>query len=468
MGQDPVDRAHRTWPQRLVIALNVVLILLALTAAGGLGYVYSRSTDIRRVELGTVLADDAVAPGQPENYLIIGVDNAPPGEPGYRPDLGSSERSDTIMVIRIDPESEQALLLSFPRDLYARIPGVGRDRINAAIQYGGPELLVATIEEGYGVPIHHFVSVNLEGFKQLVDLVGGIPVYFPEPARDDRSGLDVPEAGCVVLGPEQALAYARSRAYQALRDGRWQVDGTGDLGRISRQQHFIRRALETAISHGARNPLVLRHLIDAGISSVRLDEELTVDDLVDLGRRFGDFNPDTLTMHSLPVVDDVVGGAAVLRLVERHAEPVLDAFRGAPGEDLTPTGVQVAVLNGTGQSGAASAAVAELEAVGFEVPPGTTGDAERFDFPGTVVRYEPGFEAHAALVASHLAAGASMQPVDDLDAGPVVVVVGTDWAGVLATPREAAPIVAAPIDPAEPSTTSVVGEVPEAPAEVDC
>jgi LCP family protein required for cell wall assembly len=439
----------------------------ALATAGGLGYVYSRSTEIQRVELGNVLTEEPAVAGEPQNYLIIGVDNAAPGEPGYRAELGASMRSDTIIVLRIDPESEQAAMLSFPRDLYVRIPDAGRDRINAAVQHGGPERLIATIEQNYEVPIHHYLSVNLDGFKQLVELLDGIPVYFSDPARDDRSGLDVPEPGCVVLDPEQALAYARSRAFEVFTDGRWRVDGSGDLGRIARQQHFIRRALETAIARGARNPLVLRHLLEAGVGSVQLDQTLTIDDLVDLSQRFRSFNPDTLTMYSLPVVDDVVGGSEVLRLIDGQAQPVLDVFRGGAGAELSAPAVQLAVLNGTGVAGRAAQAASELQAVGFTLSPGASGDAERFDFTRTVIRFEPGFEAHAALVDRYLAVPAELESVEGLDTAPVVVVIGTEWPGVLQEPR---PTIAAPtaatastgIVPAASSGSS--GEAPAAPA----
>jgi polyisoprenyl-teichoic acid--peptidoglycan teichoic acid transferase len=474
----PADRGRRTWPQRLVLGLNAVLIVTALATAGGLAYVYSRSEEIQRVELGNVLTDEPAAAGEPQNYLIIGTDNALPGEPGYRPELGASERSDTIMLLRVDPGSGQATLLSFPRDLYVRIPEVGRDRINAAIQYGGAERLVATIESNFDIPVHHYVSINLEGFEELVGLVGGIPIYFPEPARDERSGLDVPQAGCVRLDPVQALAYARARAYQTLHEGRWVFDGTGDLGRISRQQHFIRRALDTAIARGARNPLVLRHLVDAGVRSVRLDASLTVDDLVDLGQRFRSFNPDTLTTMSLPVVDDIAGGAEVLRLVESEAQPILDIFRATTSNDQVPGGVSVVVLNGTGVAGAASAAATELGTVGFTVPPEAVGDAEAVGLARTVVRFEPGFEASADLVERHLAGGADLEPVADLDAGPIVVVVGDDWAGVLTTPRppvaaEPAPAAGASPAPSEQeqpaaATTTLVGAVPAVPPGVEC
>ncbi len=454
------------------------LIVAALSTAAGLGYVYSRSTEIQRVELGDVLTAEPVEDTDPQNFLIIGLDNAPEGDPGHREGL-AGQRSDTIMVLRADPRSEEASLLSLPRDLYVSIPGFGRDRINAAVHHGGPELLIGTITENFDIPIHHYVALDFDGFQRLVDLVGGVSVYFPDPARDRKSGLDVPEAGCVVLTPEQALAYARSRSYEFRRDGRWHTDGTGDLGRISRQQDFIRRALHQAISRGARNPVVLRDLVEAGLDSVVVDDDVTIEGIVGLGQRFRSFNADTLALHSLPVVDDVAGGAEVLLLVERAAEPILDIFRGGPSTgELQPGAVRAVVQNGTGQPGLAGGAAADLRAAGFTIPPDSVGDAERFDVARTLVRYEPGFESRAELLERYLVGGADLEPVDDLDSGPVVLVVGSDWAGVLDEPRAPAPgdadettTTAGEDDDTGPTTTpptTVVGEVPQAPPDVDC
>jgi LCP family protein required for cell wall assembly len=475
------DKAHRTWPQRLVLALNVFLILCALATASGLAYVYTRTTEIQRIELGDVLTEPPVEPGQPQNFLIIGLDNVPEGEAGHREGIGG-QRSDTIMVLRVDPASERADLLSFPRDLYVRIPDVGSDRINAAIQHGGSEALIATISGNFDIPIHHYVAIDFDGFQQLVGLVGGIPIYFPEPVRDRRSGLDVPNTGCIVLSPEQALAYTRSRSFEFLRDGRWHTDGTGDLGRISRQQDFIRRAIDRAIDRGVRNPRVLRDLVNAGLDTIVVDEGVTVDDLVTLGQRFRSFNPDTLVLHSLPVADDVVGGSAVLRLVEQQAETTLDVFRGTGQTGaIEPGAVRATVLNGTGQSGRATQIADELRRLGFTVAAGAVGDAERFDFNRSVIRFQPGFEEHARLLERYLVAGANLEQVDSQPVGPVVLVVGGDWAGLLDAPREPGlggvvgeSAVAPPAQPPPPpasdpsSSTTLVGEVPQTPPDVEC
>jgi hypothetical protein len=299
--------------------------------------------------------------------------------------------------------------------------------------------------------------------------------------RDRRSGLDVPTTGCIVLNPEQALAYTRSRSFEFQRDGRWHTDGTGDLGRISRQQDFIRRAIDRAIDRGVRNPRVLRDLVNAGLDTIVVDEGVTVDDLVSLGQRFRSFNPETLVLHSLPVADDVVGGAAVLRLVEQQAEATLDVFRGTgQAGAVEPRAVRATVLNGTGQSGRATQIADELRRLGFTIAAGAVGDAERFDFHRSVIRFQPGFEEHARLLERYLVAGADLEQVDNQPAGPVVLVVGSDWAGVLEVPREpglggvigesaAAPAQQPPAPATDPSSsTTVVGEVPQTPPDVEC
>jgi LCP family protein required for cell wall assembly len=91
------------------------------------------------------------------------------------------------------------------------------NKINSAYSVGGPGTLIETIDEYLGIPINHFVAVDFAGFQKVVTAIGGVEVYFPYPARDSGSGLDVPEAGCQLLDPGQALAYSRARYYENFR-----------------------------------------------------------------------------------------------------------------------------------------------------------------------------------------------------------------------------------------------------------
>jgi polyisoprenyl-teichoic acid--peptidoglycan teichoic acid transferase len=425
--------ARRSWPQRLVLVGGCASALALVASAGGLAYVYRKYERLPRVELTDVLAggEDAGA-GEPENYLIVGVDNASglDDDDPVRRGRDDISRSDTIMVLRIDPESRQAALLSLPRDMWVPIAGTdSNQRINSTIEEGGPRLLIRTIDEYLGIPIHHYLQVDFAAFQGLVEAVDGVPVYVPHAARDRQTGLNVPK-GCVTLDPEQALAYVRSRHYEERIDEDWVEDARSDLGRIERQQDFIRRALSRAIDRGARNPRKLDELIDVGLDGITVDDGLTADDIFRLGNRFRSFDPEDLVSYSVPTEGDFVGEAQILRLVEDQAEPVLAIFRGASESELSPASVRIEVLNGSGEPGQASEVATELAEVGFGVS--GTGEDLTFDNARTVVEYPPGQRDAADLVARWLEAGAELREVEDADG--LVLVTGADWDGVRTEP----------------------------------
>ena len=467
------ERLRRTWPQRLLITFNISLIVACLVVAGGLGYLNYKFAQLPRVSLGHVLADEQDS-GGPQNFLLVGTDSSERLDPDDPVTIGRNNLgllTDTIMILRVDPGSEQAQLLSLPRDLYVDLATGGSQRINTAISVGGVEALIETIGLNFDIPIHHYVEVDFFAFEELVEAIGGVPVYFPTPVRDERSGLAAPIGGCVTLDGEQALAYVRSRNYEVFEDGSWRTDPTGDLGRVSRQQDFMQRALERAVARGVRNPVTLNRLIDVGISTVTVDDDLGADDIFQLGNRFRTFNPDTLQKYSLPVSDDTVNGAQVLRLREAEAEPILDLFRGIAADDLSPAGVLVEVQNGSGVSGQAGLVADDLGGVGFNIA--GTGDAETFDHARTLVRYAADQAAAADLVARYLAAGAELELVDDIGGADVIVVVGTDYAGALAEPAGVADVPPPPEgadDQLAPETTSttIIGEVPQPSPETPC
>jgi LCP family protein required for cell wall assembly len=474
-------REPRTWGQRLVLLASTGLAVALLATAGGLGYAYAKYSRLARVELGTVLTERSSS-SAPQNFLLVGVDSAAnldasdPARRG-RSDVGGL-RSDTIMILRVDPASERASLLSLPRDLWVPLASGGNQRINAAIEAGGPEVLIDTIEEYLGIPINHYVQVDFAGFRDLVAVIDGVEVYFENAARDRNSGLNVEQPGCVMLDPEQALAYVRARHYQTFEGGRWRTDPTGDLGRISRQQDFIVRALRRAVDKGIRNPVTLDNLVDAALDTVTVDDLLNADDIVDLASRFRGFDPDLLDLYALPVTDDTIGGAAVLRLVDTRAQPVLDLFRGTDAAALTPDGVRVKVLNGSGRPGEAGRASDALVAAGFTSA--GTGEAESFDISRTVVRYEAGQAAAADLVARYLDGGAALEQVEGPVGADVVVVTGADFTGVRATPvpstSSSVPPSSSPTGESSSTTTtsastttsSVIGQVPQPPPGSGC
>lgn len=348
-------RLRRTWPQRFVLVINLAVVVSLIAAAAAMDYGDTKVNQIQRQPetltqtLATVPSardNGGVAPAL--NFLITGSDDRSciaPDSP-YIGAFGAvgGERTDTIMVLRVDPNAEQAAIISFPRDLWLPIADTGRnERINTAVA-GGIERLVKTITSSFGIEINHTLSLSFCGFKELVDALGGIRVPFEQPTRDLNTGLFVTRAECHAFtgkyGGEEALAYVRSRHYQYFDGRRWQEDGSSDFGRIKRQQDFVRRLVRKAIARGARNPAVLNQLLNVGLDFVIVDETLSVGDLAAVGNRLRNVDPDKMQTYTLDSVGTTRGNAAVL--VPRDSEynrAVLSIFRGEaaiPGSAIAP------------------------------------------------------------------------------------------------------------------------------------
>src|ERR671924_833104 len=206
--------------RRLLVGCSVLAVLMVVATTAGYGYVHYRFGQIRSV---TVRGLHKATSGRPMNFLVVGSDSRAglDDEGGRRYGEVGGQRNDVTLIVRVEPASKRVSLLSIPRDLVVPIAGTGaQNRINAAFS-DGPGQLVQTIEQNFGIPIHHYVLVDFDGFRAVVDALGGIDVRFPYPARDALSGLNVAEAGCVHLNGARALALARSRYFAYQKDGVW-------------------------------------------------------------------------------------------------------------------------------------------------------------------------------------------------------------------------------------------------------
>ena len=280
---------------------------------------------IERVPVKAVLSERT---GSGTNYLIVGsdsregIDAEDPNTEVFGEDTGSS-RTDTIVILHTGPDGN--LMLPLPRDLFIPIVGTkGRERINTAIQHGGPAGLIQTVQQSLGIPVHHYIEMDFVGFLELVDAVGGVVINFDAPAIDENSGLDIPTAGPHKLDRDQALAYVRSRHYTRIVNGKRVVDPTADLGRIARQQEFF-RAVMSKVGH-ARNPLTLLRIADGVAAGLHTDDAMGFRDMIGLARKMGSLNPETIELPVKPTT--TAGGAAVLVLSEPSAQAALDRVRG--------------------------------------------------------------------------------------------------------------------------------------------
>ena len=320
-----------------------------------------------------VAPPETFPPVEPDakNFLITGADNnscIDPDSP-YAPAFGDrtnlGERSDTIMMWRVNPSTSQVAVLSFPRDLFVDIAGTSRKgRINEAYERDNPQKLIDTIYQNFGIVTDHFVQVDFCAFRTLVNAVDGVAVPFATPVRDPNTGLNVPEAGCFTFDGDHALAYARSRKLQYLDPdtGEWKQDPTSDLGRISRQQDFLRRTVSRLLSKGAYNPDVAGGLIETLSEYIVADPNLTPRKMLEFAGVLSGVDPTAITTYQINANPRTIQGNAVLvpSIDGDNMQAVLAVFRGEatlgdapvqviePGSDTTlpPTVEQPSTTDG--------------------------------------------------------------------------------------------------------------------------
>jgi LCP family protein required for cell wall assembly len=191
--------------------------------------------------------------GNAQDYVLIGADVA----------QGGVSRSDALMVLHLAGDRRSAYLISFPRDLWVRIPGHGHNKINAAYAFGGSALTIRTLEELLGVRMDHVAEVDFAGFIGLADQVGGVRVYNVHPSRS--GGYAFP-AGWITLDGEQALAYVRERKSLP----------RGDLDRAERQRSVVTAIVAKGLSGDTiRNPRRFIAFTSSVAQHITVDAELT-------------------------------------------------------------------------------------------------------------------------------------------------------------------------------------------------
>ena len=295
-----------------------------------------------------------------KNFLLTGSDN------GACPDKGDGtsggigdresfgERSDTIMVLRVDPAVNDVVVLSFPRDLWVKIAGTTREaRINSAFDSKDPSRLIRTIADNFDVPIDHYVNVNLCAFKEIVDSVGGVKVPFAYRTKDEQVGFREVGPGCVELRGSQALAYVRSRSGYRYFDEtkqQWLSDPTGDIGRITRQQDFLRRSMQRALDRGTTNPATANALLNVALARVITDDRLTPRDLLSLAQAMRKLNTSSVNSYTVEWSMRRIGGESVLMPITKSEsmQAILALFRSqvAQGDEsaFAPSSMRTASL----------------------------------------------------------------------------------------------------------------------------
>jgi LCP family protein required for cell wall assembly len=302
----PHDRSHRRTVLRVVVVTQLVLAILTGAAVN---FAYQRlDGDIRSEDITTMLTDrpekqEVEGPKEPLNILVMGTDDrscegcAIDGEAG-------GGGSDTTLLVHVSADRQEAYGISLPRDALvtrpdctaedgSTIPGGELEMFNTAFALGGPACTIQTVEQLTGVLIDHYVTVDFNGFVDMVDAVGGVEVCIPKEVDDRAHGIFF-EAGTQTLEGRQALNYVRER---------YVLSANSDIGRMKRQQAFIASMINKVVSAGTlTRPDRVYGFLKAATRSITVDEDLgSIHDLVDLALQFRDTGLGDIEFVTVPI-----------------------------------------------------------------------------------------------------------------------------------------------------------------------
>ncbi len=443
---------------RTALAWSGVALLVAIGSAAGGAYLWFHES-VAEVVASTpdvkIAAKrlDVALPGQPATALVVGYDRRA-GE-----GKGVQSRSDTIMLVRADPETKSISMMSFPRDLYVQIHCPGKTafgaRINNAYATCGTKGTLETVRKLTGLPVNYLITVNFRGFRQLVDAIGGVWMDVDRRYFNDRGG-DFGYA-TINLFP----GYQKLGGYQALDFVRYRHTDS-DLYRVARQQLFV-RAFKDQIK-ASLGPLELPKVIRTITKNVEVAEG---------GSEAIDFRTVlryALLAYSLPPghffqsklegieetsgFDLVVPEANIRKAVQEFSNPDVESPRTAtqvalnekpkPSPNRAPPAREttVNVLNGNGVAGSAGTASSLLSERGYQpvfAPDGKSGNAPNWEYFKTRIHYDKS-QAGAAAAAKKVAALFGTDDVVALDAtvralangAMLTVIVGQTFHGTLA------------------------------------
>lgn len=297
----------------------IALIVLALTVGYYSAVAWRTNAAVRHTG-PEVLAALSAGPG-PTNILMLGSDTRAGGN-AIIPGESKAGLADVMMIVQIRGGS--ARILSIPRDTRVKLPGYGDQKINASMPLGGPAMAVNAVKALTGLPIHRFAIIDFEGFIGVTDSVGGVELCLDNAQRDSMSGLNL-AAGCQIVNGEQALAFVRSRHTQVLVNGVWTADGTGDIGRIQRQQKFL-GALMSKLSTPASITYRAWSLGPALGGAFTTDPNFNVFTSARAARALVG-GSDSMELMALPTVPATINGIAYLDPKQPEAQQVINNFR---------------------------------------------------------------------------------------------------------------------------------------------
>jgi LCP family protein required for cell wall assembly len=467
--------------------VSVALLAVLVLVATGLEWTIKSRADsgILSRSVQAIVTDDTnlstptaapIAPGSftPENILLLGSDtrageaNAAAGGTDESTSDGVAN-SDTLMIAHISSD-RHVTVLSIPRDTMIDAPtckvwdgatGQLSDQtqpisrgekwhINSAYSVGGPQCTVRAVQDLTGLKIDRVIGIDFAGFQNMVDALGGITVNVCRPVVDGELGTVIADGGVQTIEGFTALNLVRARKVEG--------DTDSDLARIRRQQIVLSAILQQVTSAGTLlNPGKLDGFLQAFVQNTFTDN-VTIDDLVALAQSMGNLDPSKVTFYTLPTVpsqynpdaldpDQPAADAVFNALLNDQPLPGEEAATGAPetpamptpadgagsglatGSTVDPGTIRLTVVNVSGRTGVATAAMDELNAVGFDISDQDLQANPDEPQSGVTVEYDP-TNLDEALTVAAAVPGATVVPVPGLGRS-VRLSLGEDYDGAV-------------------------------------
>jgi LCP family protein required for cell wall assembly len=470
----PATGRRRSHWKRAALAVGITFaLLLGIAVAGGVAIALHLNSNITvdnsaNRELGRPRASgpSGSTDYQPENILVMGSDTrVGQGGEGGRASVYNTAHSDVVMLVHLSADRKRAIVMSIPRDTWVTLPlckdksgavhGGYQSKFNEAFTIGGPACTIRLVKQITGLPIDHFVVVDFNGVKDIINAMGGVQFCLKQAVYDPivnghGSGLNLPAGHQVVMG-EQGLAFLRAR---------YNVGDGSDISRLKRQHAFLAAMIKQIQSTSLlTNPKRLYDILDAATRSITTDPGLgNLLRLKDLAESLHGLKPANVTFLTIPWKPR--GDGANVLIDRSQAQPILDAIAQdkqwppkpvkastTPGTvplKTPPADIYVRVLNASGTVGQGLTAAHALEAMGFHIVSVTTAPSTSAT---TVVRYPTSRDESARTLMA--AVTGSSEVVDQSLGSSLALYVGADYSGVQpvtvpsATPTPSAPYSAA-------------------------
>ena len=443
-AQQHTERKRKKRKRILLGCLAAVLVIALGGAGAAFAYLNSIGGNLQEgVSADLLEALDNTDPGEPFYMLLMGTDKSEAREAGD--DLDGTYRTDSIMLLRVDPQEKKVAAISLMRDTMVDMGEYGLQKLNAAYTIGGASYAVEVVSDLAGVPISHYAEIDFDGFRDVVNALGGIEVNVPVEIDDPEAGGYV-AAGQQTLNGDQALILCRSRhTYDEIGTGK------GDEYRAANQRMVI-----SAIAKKVLDADVMTMLSTIDKLSQYVTTDMGVTDIMSLANNMRGMDMDADFYSAVnPTESQYIDGIwwevmdetawkQMMRRVDQGLPPtegdqvdeatgivMASAGEGASSEQATaePRVIRsgyVSVRNGSEINGAASEAQEIIAEMGYTVD---TGNADSPSYSGTIIVYETADQQkYAQEIADALGVGTIVQNNGEyLFETDFLVVIGADW-----------------------------------------